>query len=206
MQRWFENNNCEGIKDTIIAYSSLTLIYDPVIIRKNNSFPGTAYQWIQKKAEQAYLESYQQNDDEFPICRIPVCYDMEFGIDLPEVSRVTGLSLEKIIELHVSKIYRVYMLGFLPGFAYLGEVDPRLHMPRKQSPTAVIAGSVGIVSNQTGLYPLNSPGGWQIIGRAPVKLFEQKDKHPVKLQAGYEVQFYEISREEFYESDIEIGL
>lgn len=197
IHNWFEKNKCAGIKDTIIAYSSLTLIYDPAIVRKSNLFSGSVYEWVQKKAAQAYHESSPENNQKGSLFRIPVCYDVEFGIDLPEVSRSINLSFEEIIDLHLSKIYRVYMLGFLPGFAYLGQVDPKLNMPRKQSPVTVAAGSVGIVSNQTGIYPLNSPGGWQIIGRTSAKLFESKDQSPVKLQPGDEVQFYQITREEF---------
>jgi inhibitor of KinA len=202
MQKWFEKNNCAGIKDTIIAYSSLTLVYDPVIIKKHNLFIGSAYQWIQKKTAQAYVESQIENNQTKSTIRIPVCYDEEFGTDLTEISISTKLSLEEIIERHVSRRYRVYMLGFLPGFAYLGEIDPLLTMPRKQSPVEVMAGSVGIVSNQTGIYPLNSPGGWQIIGRTPVQLFERDERVPVKLKPGDEVQFYQIRRDEFDNEDL----
>jgi inhibitor of KinA len=195
MQKWFEQNYHPGIKDTIVAYSSLTLVYDPITIKKNN-IAGTAFQRICDIAEHAYQQSPVENNAA-TVYRIPVCYDAEFGIDLPEINRSTNLPFEKIIELHVSRIYRVYMLGFLPGFAYMGELDPILNMPRKQIPVTVAAGSVGIVSNQTGIYPLNSPGGWQIIGRTYVKLFELKEQVPVKFKAGDEVQFYQITREQF---------
>lgn len=196
MQKWFYENSFNGLMDTIVAYTTLTIIYDPNIIRKNYLFKGTVWDWIGKKLELAYKESSIQ-DSNNSMTRIPVCYDEEFGFDLQEVSRSTNLSVDEIIDLHISKIYRVYMLGFLPGFAYLGEIEPRLVMPRKETPVAVQAGSVGIVSNQTGIYPLNSPGGWQIIGRTPLKLFEPKNVNPVKLKAGDEVQFYRITREEF---------
>jgi inhibitor of KinA len=197
MQQWFEENIFVGLKDTIVAYNSLTLVYDPDTVAKNYLIEETAYNWVQKKLQQAFHDSTARNGQASRLTRIPVCYDEEFGIDLQAVKDATKLSLEEIVELHVSKIYRVYMLGFLPGFAYLGQTDSRLAMPRKESPVSVLAGSVGIVTNQTGIYPLNSPGGWQIIGRTPMKLFEAKDQIPVKLKAGDEVQFYTITREEF---------
>lgn len=197
INKWFNQNNFTGLKDTIVAYSSLSIMYDPYIIAKNYSLTGSVFGWIQKKMEQAYLESSIDHTPAIDMTRIPVCYDEEFGIDLPAVIKSTNLCLEEIVELHVSKIYRVYMLGFLPGFAYLGQIEPRLIMPRKETPVVVKAGSVGIVSSQTGIYPLNSPGGWQIIGRTPIQLFDAKDHIPVKLKAGDEVQFYQITREEF---------
>lgn len=197
MQRWFKKYPCAGIHDTIIAYSSLTLIYDPVEIKNHNSYCDTVFEWICKKFRQAYEESGKADTDERSVIRIGICYDNEFGTDLDEISRSTQLSFEEIIERHVSRTYRVYMLGFLPGFAYLGEIDPLLRMQRKQSPVAVTAGSVGIVSNQTGIYPLNSPGGWYILGRTPLTLFEAADPVPVKLKAGDEVQFYQMSKDEF---------
>jgi len=197
MEQWFHQNTFTGYKDIIVAYSSLTLIYDPYIIRKTYPFEGTIYDWIQNKIINAYQKSSIQDSGGNGINRIPVCYDEDFGFDLQSVRLSTNLSLEQIIELHVSKVYRVYMLGFLPGFAYLGEIEPRLIMPRKEIPVKVTEGSVGIVSNQTGIYPLNSPGGWHIIGRTHIKLFDMKDEIPVKLKAGDKVQFYQIARLEF---------
>ena len=197
MQKWFERNREAGIRDTIVAYSSLTIMYDPVEIKKSHPFFGTAYEWVFKKAVQSYYESDQQTSAAGSLFRVGVCYDSEFGTDLHEISVATKLSVDEIIERHMSGTYRVYMLGFLPGFAYMGEVDHSLYMPRKQTPAAVVAGSVGIVSNQTGIYPLNSPGGWQIIGRTPMKLFDPAAAIPVKLTPGDRVQFYRITREEF---------
>ncbi|HKH61629.1 MAG TPA: 5-oxoprolinase subunit PxpB [Flavitalea sp.] len=196
MQRWFDKNPSTGIRDTIIAYSSLTLVYDPVEIKKSHPSFGTAYEWVFKQALQAYRESDAQRVAGSSF-RVGVCYDREFGTDLEDIHRATRLSLEGIIERHLSRTYRVYMLGFLPGFAYMGEIDQSLYMPRKQTPVHVVAGSVGIVSNQTCIYPLNSPGGWQIIGRTSMKLFNPSDEIPVKLKPGDQIQFYRITREEF---------
>ena len=113
------------------------------------------------------------------------------------------ISIEEIIQLHSSATYRVYMLGFLPGFTYMGLVDEKISSPRKQQPTPVEAGSVGIAGRQTGIYPLRSPGGWQIIGRTPWNLFEKEQVNPVSFKSGDHVQFYSISKDEF--EDIQGG-
>jgi inhibitor of KinA len=105
--------------------------------------------------------------------------------------------------LHTSTIYRVYMLGFLPGFAYMGLVDEKISSSRKQNPVTVEAGSIGIAGKQTGIYPLRSPGGWQIIGRTPLKLFDKEKINPVLFKSGDQVQFYSITKDEF--EDIKSG-
>ena len=113
------------------------------------------------------------------------------------VTAQTGLSFEEVIRIHCAGTYRVYMIGFLPGFSYLGKLDPRLELPRKKFPVTVHAGGVGIAGMQTGIYPLNSPGGWQIIGRTPVRLFDPGMDPPVRLQTGDRVQFYPVPDSEY---------
>jgi len=115
------------------------------------------------------------------------------------MARLTQLTEEEGVSMHTSTIYNVYMIGFLPGFSYMGEVNERIAVPRKQAPTPVVAGSVGIAGSQTGIYPLNSPGGWQIVGRTPLRLFDPFAPEPVKLQTGDRVQFYSITKREFEE-------
>lgn len=197
MQQWFSTRNFTEIKDLIIAYSSLTIIYDPWLVLKQNPAAGSAFEWIRAKIEQSFADPYVVDDREGSFYRIPVCYNSEFGVDLEAVSEFTKRSVTEIIGIHQSKIYRVYMLGFLPGFAYLGKLDASLYMPRKEIPVGVTAGSVGIASNQTGIYPLTSPGGWQIIGRTPVNLFDATVSPPAKFQTGDHIQFYQITKEEF---------
>jgi inhibitor of KinA len=108
------------------------------------------------------------------------------------------MSIEEIIQLHLSKNYRVYMIGFLPGFPYMGSVNERIATPRKNTPgTKIPAGSVGIAGEQTGIYPLDSPGGWNIIGRTPINLFDTASDQPCLLQPGDMVQFHLISLDEF---------
>ncbi len=114
-----------------------------------------------------------------------------------QVQNDNTLSKEELITLHTQKIYNVFMIGFLPGFAYMGEVDERIAMPRKQQPNIVAAGSVGIAGKQTGIYPLISPGGWHVIGRTPLKLFDAKREEPILLRAEDTIQFYSISKAEY---------
>lgn len=136
-------------------------------------------------------------EDQRPVIRIPVCYDPPYAMDLEQLAVQKGLSAVEVINKHMSRIYRVYMIGFLPGFSYMAGVDEQLWVPRKPQPVAVQAGSVGITGLQTGIYPVNCPGGWYIIGRTPVKLFDASAKVPVLLNAGDQVQFYRITKEEF---------
>ena len=132
------------------------------------------------------------------LIKIPVCYAPTFGWDLAEIAAQTGLLLSEIIEIYTSVKYKVYMIGFLPGFAYMGEVDERIAVPRKREPRLKIEpGCVGIAGRQTGIYPLASPGGWQIVGRTPLKLFDKNKSEAVLLKAGDEIQFFSISEDEF---------
>ncbi len=129
---------------------------------------------------------------------IPVCYEEEFGIDLQEVAAHHQLTSEEVIALHTSGEYRVYFLGFSPGFAYLGGLSPRLYTPRLLSPrTQVPAGSVAIGGQQTGIYPMRTPGGWRIIGRTPLRLFAPEKEPPALLKLGDEIRFVRILRQEY---------
>lgn len=130
---------------------------------------------------------------------IPVCYDSSFGLDLVDLSLYSGLTIDEIIDIHSSKDYLIYMLGFLPGFAYLGGLDKRISMPRLKTPRlAIPSGSVGIGGEQTGVYPLESPGGWRLIGRTPVKLYNPKANDPILYRAGDYIRFKPITMEEYY--------
>jgi inhibitor of KinA len=197
MQHWLNANSFAGLKDVVVAYSSLCIYYDPIIARKKNNISTTIFEFVKHILETAFHQSVITAENETDIIRIPVCYSNDFGIDIDFLSKEKNISKEEIIHLHVSKTYRVYMIGFLPGFSYLGKVDERLIIPRKQKPVNVAPGSVGIAGNQTGIYPLSSPGGWQIIGRTPMKLFDAQKNPPILLNVGNHVQFYEINKKEF---------
>ena len=181
--------------DVVPAYSSLTVYYNVAHWRR----PGqTAFERVKE-----HLLSLLTEEPLLPTIagrniRIPVCYAPPFAPDLEELAAAKNLTVEEVVRLHSSKTYRVYMIGFLPGFPYMGPVDERIATPRKSSPrTNVPAGSVGIASGQTGIYPLASPGGWNIIGRTPVQLFDTKKKEPVLLQPGDRVTFFSITENEF---------
>jgi KipI family sensor histidine kinase inhibitor len=132
------------------------------------------------------------------VVTIPVCYHVEFGPDLPEVSQQAGLPVEEIVRLHASPTYLVYFLGFSPGFAYLGGLPEVLRVPRLATPrTSVVGGSVGIAGSQTGIYPVDSPGGWRLIGRTPLRMFDPEAPPPTRLQPGDRMKFAPIDRATF---------
>lgn len=141
-----------------------------------------------------------ETSDSSKIVRIPVVYGGEFGPDIEAVAKHSQLSIEEVIQLHTEPTYLIYMLGFMPGFPYLGGLDERLYTPRRDEPRVRIdAGSVGIANNQTGLYPSDSPGGWQIIGRTPLDVFDLNREPMTLYEAGDNIEFYQISEDEFQE-------
>jgi inhibitor of KinA len=189
-----------GVIESVPAYCSLTIYYDVLFIRKKINGPATAFEWISEKIKEYLSRDRIEVEDNGTFIRIPVCYESDYGTDLNFIAMQNKIPAEEIIHLHVSTTYRVYMLGFLPGFAYMGMVDEKIATPRKQFPAPVEAGSIGIAGRQTGIYPLNSPGGWQIIGRTPLKLFDKEQNDPTLFKTGDTVQFYSITKDEFENS------
>jgi len=184
-----------GFIETVPAYSSLAVFYDPFTIKKYHR-EGTAFDLVKKHAEQL-LSSLQITtpQQETEIISVPVHYN---GEDLEEVAMLHGISMEELVKIHSQRPYRVFMIGFLPGFAYMGKLDERIATPRKKSPRQqVSAGSVGIAGYQTGIYPFTSPGGWQLIGQTPLKIFDKAMTDPCLFKAGDSIQFISISKEEF---------
>jgi inhibitor of KinA len=186
-----------GMIEVVPAYSSLAIYYDLQMLFKKKPESLTVYDWVKGQIELKLKEEVNAEKDTGRIIRIPVCYENEFAPDLVTLAAAKKLSLEEVISIHCSKKYKIYMLGFIPGFAYMGEVDERIVMPRKQQPQMVTAGSVGIAGKQTGIYPLASPGGWQIIGTTPLKMFDPEKDDPTVLHSGDLVEFYSISSDEF---------
>ncbi|WP_207421050.1 5-oxoprolinase subunit PxpB [Desertivirga brevis] len=189
----------EGLLAVVPAYTTLSIFYDPVTVIGSKSLSGLdCFERISD-----YLVEIESKDQEIEtregeMISIPVYYGGEQGPDLQAVAEHTKLSPEEIISLHSSAAYRVYMIGFTPGFAYLGGMPEQLATPRKTTPArAVSAGSVGIAGVQTGIYPLTSPGGWQIIGQTPLKLFDANRSNPTLVKAGDTVKFSAVSLEEF---------
>lgn len=187
-----------GLKTTIPAYCTLTVVYDPLAVINSTLKGKNVFEklvnYLNSLTEKLQHGSFSSGE----IITIPVFYGDEFGPDIEEVASVNELTVDEVIRLHTSVKYKVYMIGFVPGFAYLGGMSAKLISPRKGQPRAVIpAGSVGIAGQQTGIYPLETPGGWQIIGKSPVKLFDVLRSQPSLLKAGDEVIFTSITRQEF---------
>lgn len=185
-----------NIVEVIIGYSSLTIVFKKRI---------TDY----FKEVKSLKEVYNLKDISFKrtpfIWQIPVCYDVDFGKDLQEMSNITKLEISEIITLHSEKLYRVYFIGFLPGFCYLGGLNERLFLERKPNPRLHVAkGSVAIGGKQTGIYPAESAGGWNIIGKTPVDFFNVCLEHPCFAKAGDFIKFITVGKEEFFQIEKEV--
>lgn len=179
-----------GVRDIVPAYASVGVHVDPL-------------RFDQAALEAVLADARDTTRDHAParVVEIPVCYGGDFGPDLDDVAAFAGCSPEEVVARHVAGRYRVYMLGFLPGFAYLGGVDPSIGMPRRASPRPVVpAGSVGIAGGQTGVYPYESPGGWQLIGRTPVRMFDPDRAAPALLEPGDRVRFVSIPDARWHEA------
>lgn len=184
--RAIEQANIFGLRYCTPAYCSIVIGFDPTKI-KYDLFAGLIKSVFNQK------NIHQQNEKKQTLM-IPVCYDPSFAIDLLTLSAELKISPKEIIQLHTSVTYRVFMLGFLPGFPYLGETDQRIACKRKSTPRKkVLARSVGLAGRQTGIYPVDAPGGWQIIGQTPVPVFDPQKSNPFLFAAGDTVQFYPVT-------------
>ena len=178
-----------GVRDVVPTYRSVAIYFDPL-----RTDTDALLERITHEAETVRPAAPIARD---PL-RIPVCYGGDLGPDLPQVATFAKITADEVIARHASAIYRVFMLGFVPGFAYLGMVDPSIAMPRRSTPRVrVPMGSVGIAGIQTGIYPAETPGGWQLIGQTPVRPFDAAREDPFLMKAGDSVQFYAIDRAEF---------
>jgi inhibitor of KinA len=187
--RLLESAPIAGVRNLHPAYCSILIKFDAMLLR-HEELEETLRSYIERMKEVALPEAR--------LVEIPICYGGEFGPDLKDVAELHGMTPESVIELHATATYRVYFLGFAPGFAYLGElpdalVTPRLATPRRSVP----AGSVGIAGNQTGVYPIATPGGWRLLGRTPVAMFRPDRAEMSLLAIGDRVRFVSTSREQF---------
>jgi inhibitor of KinA len=190
--------NLAAVIEVVPAYSSVTVYFDVVKLKKQTPKNKLVYDHLKEAVEQVLSQPISLGEKQERLIKIPVCYEQEFAPDIHSLAFGNNVSVEEVIALHISKIYRVFMLGFLPGFSYLGEVDERIATPRKPAPQPVAAGSVGIAGKQTGIYPFASPGGWQIIGRTPLTIFDPHAGDDAALfRAGDRVQFFSITANEF---------
>ena len=183
------------VQDIIPAYTGVSVVIDPIAFLQQ--YPDQIpEQWLQVQLHNWQWSAKQLV--EHPVKKIPVCYAPDFAPDITALATAKNLSVDDVITLHISTVYHVYMIGFMPGFPYIGNVAEAIQMPRLSVPrTKVAAGSVGIAGQQTGIYPQDSPGGWNIIGRTPYRLFDLAQEQPCLLQAGDRVQFYAIDTDEF---------
>ena len=185
----------DAILDTIIAYNSLLIRYQNPIVDKELT--------ISQLKNKYTASSYVIKQDQF-LWEIPVCYDASFGIDLEEIANKKKCSVTDIIRLHTETDYIVYFIGFQPGFLYLGGLHQNLHIPRKSNPRVrVDKGSVGIGGAQTGVYPQNSSGGWNIIGKSPLNFFNMKATNPCFAKSGDRIQFVAVDIHTFYQIERE---
>ena len=187
-----EKGSIPGVFDFLPTYRSVLVYYDPLIVGAGEVQDGIV----------RLLESAEVTDaGARHIMHIPTLYGGDMGPDIAFVAQHNGIDEQEVIRIHSGADYLVYMMGFSPGFAYLGGLDERLATPRLQSPrTEIPAGAVGIAETQTGVYPMASPGGWQLIGRTPLKLFDPARERPVLLSAGDYVHFVPIESQEAYDN------
>lgn len=178
----------DWLVDVVPAYHSVALFVDP---SKNiNDFLVELRSGLTDISEEKKRSHH--------LISIPVCYDAQFGWDLQELARSKDLSISEIIRLHTAPVYKVYFMGFLPGFPYLGGLDPKLTMQRKSQPRQIVEkGSVGIGGAQTGIYPCQSPGGWHIIGRTPLELFDPEAATPTVINVGDSLKFEAVTMDEY---------
>jgi inhibitor of KinA len=184
-----QSANLPGVRDIVPTYHSVAVYFDPL-----RTDYDALLQLLQTGAEAKGNATGADRD----VIRIPVCYGGEFGPDLEAVAAFAKASAGDVVAIHAAATYRVFMVGFVAGFAYLGTVSERIAMPRHATPRVrVPLGSVGIAGVQTGIYPAETPGGWRLIGRTPLKPFDPDRAEPFLMRAGDAVQFYAISRTEY---------
>lgn len=184
-----EKSGLDGIVEMVPTYRSLLVSYNPMKIK---------YNALCDKLREFEDNLGDSGSEPAKVVEIPTIYGGEYGPDIEFVAQHNNLSIDEVIEIHSSRDYLIYMLGFTPGFPYLGGMSEKIETPRLKTPrTKIPAGSVGIAGKQTGIYPIDSPGGWQLIGRTPVKLFDPFAEPPVLLNAGDYVRFVPIDENEY---------
>ncbi|MBI2853962.1 MAG: 5-oxoprolinase subunit PxpB [Chloroflexi bacterium] len=178
-----------GIIETVPAYCSLLVYFDPLQIH-----PDKLRQTLRRLVDQPQESTISRPR----LIEIPTAYGGDFGPDIEFIAKHNGLSVDEVIKIHTGTHYPIYMIGFMPGFPYLGGMSPSIAAPRLETPRSKIpAGSVGIAGTQTGIYPVESPGGWRLIGRTPFRIFDPSREPPSVFQAGDYLKFVSISPDEF---------
>jgi KipI family sensor histidine kinase inhibitor len=187
---FLDNLNKQGIRDLLPTYRSIIVYYNPLLV---------SFDEIKNIVEEnCNFQDEKIDKIEKEIVEIPVLYGGEYGPDLENIATHNNITTEEVIKIHTSGEYLVYMLGFTPGFPYLGGMSKEIATPRLKEPrTKIPAGSVGIAGEQTGVYPIESPGGWQLLGRSPLNFFNPNSDKPFLLKAGQYIKFVSITKEEY---------
>lgn len=195
--RLIESRPFQGFIECIPSYTTLSVHYDLAKVERTEDFK-TIFDYVCSLLQKRLGMLHQVDPGSPEVIDIPVCYGGEYGPDLGYVATLNGLTEEEVIRLHSESPYLVYALGFAPGFPYIGGMPDSIAAPRKQTPRLKVPpGSVGIAGNQTGIYPIETPGGWQIIGRTPLTLFRPEASPPALLQGGHYIRFRPITEAEF---------
>ena len=189
-KRYLDNEDHSDILYLTPAYDSLLVkfkINKIDVISKVKKYKDLLAKFSLEEDESDYYTTYE----------MPICYE-KFGIDLDYISKEKNLDVHEVIHIHTNTVYTLHFIGFLPGFLYLGEIDKHIQIPRRETPRMKVEkGSVGIAENQTGIYPMDSPGGWQIVGRTPIDIFDAKKNKPSPFQPGDQIKFKPISLSKF---------
>ena len=191
VSKQLEKSKIKGIEDIVYSNSSIGIEYDS---------DNTNYKTISNKINN-HLQSLKMNSNKKKIkmWTIPICYDKEFALDIDKISKSTDLSKSSIIKIHLNQIYRVNMIGFIPGFVYMKNLNDQLKISRKKKPRLTVPeGSIGIADNMCGIYNIQSPGGWNILGRTPLSFFSIYNSPPIKIKPEDEIQFKKINKKEFF--------
>lgn len=186
-----------GLRELVPAYASLTVYFDPVSVLQEHPGATIAWETVRDILDALARRPDTRSHHAMPRIDIPVCYDPSLGTDLNRVASHCGLSRGEVVRIHCETEYRVYMNGFIPGFSYLGLTDKAIEVPRRQDPVVVPAGSVALAGRQTGIYPATITGGWQVIGRTPLVMFDPARKPAVLLRPGMLVRFQPIDMDTF---------
>lgn len=195
---YLEQNPFPGYVEFVATYTGVAVNYDPWTIKRTLAAGKSIFSVVGAELEK-YIEASANLPETKPdLVEIPVCYGGEYGPDLEFVAKHCGMSEQEVIKRHTSVEYLCYMIGFCPGFPYLGGMDPKIATPRRQTPRLSIpARSIGIAGQQTGGYPLSTPGGWQIIGRSAIEMYDATAEKPTLLKAGDLVRFTSITPQEY---------
>ncbi len=198
-RRLLENAQLPGVIELAPAYTSIAVFFDPVRVLPSGAKADEVFESLEEQIQRVISNTTEVREDQIKtsLIEIPVCYDTEFAPDLEEIARRAGLGAQEVVDLYTASEYRVHCIGFTPGFPFLWGLPPKLATPRRSIPRKEIpAGSVAIGGMQTGIYPVKSPGGWNVIGRTPLHLFDPQKDPPARLRAGDRVHFHAITRDE----------